>query len=111
MEKAPRVSKLYLKFNLTATRTFLTRKTWADREDFVIIESGYKTGHATYYMYVFEMKKVKATYLWGFPAKQICIYSSYNLKIADKLRIISAYPFLWGYHNFLKKRKHGLSAY
>ena len=53
MEKAPRASKFYLKFNLTATLTFLTGKTWADREDFVIIESGYKTGHATYYMYVF----------------------------------------------------------
>ena len=41
--------KFYLKFTLTATLAFLTGKTWMDREDFVIIKSGYKTGHATYY--------------------------------------------------------------
>jgi len=104
MEKPPRASKFYLKFNLTATLAFLTCKTWADREDFVIIKSGYKTGHVTYYMYVFEIKKVIGTCTWGFPTKQICIYCSYNLKIADKFRIIFAYPFSWGYHNFLKKQ-------
>ena len=111
MEKAPTASKFYLKFTLTATLAFLTGKTWMDREDFVIIKSGYKTGHATYYMYAFEMKKVIATCPRGSPTKQICICCSYNPKIPDKFRIISACPFLRGYNNFLKKRKLGLSAY
>jgi len=52
-----------------------------------------------------------ATYPWGFSMKQIFIYCSYNPKIADKFRITFTYPFLWGYHNFMKKRKLGLSAY
>ena len=49
MEKAPRASKFYLKFTLTATLAFLTCKTWMDREVFVMVKSGYKTGHETYY--------------------------------------------------------------
>ncbi|CAH3136056.1 unnamed protein product [Porites lobata] len=38
-EKAPRANKFYGKFNLTATLGLLTRKTWEERDDFVIIES------------------------------------------------------------------------
>ena len=38
-EKAPRANKFYRKFNLTPTLGLLTRKTWEERDDFVIIES------------------------------------------------------------------------
>ena len=60
-EKAPRANKFYRKFNLTATLGLLTRKTWEERDDFVIIESGFKTGHGEYFMYVFEMGKNTGT--------------------------------------------------
>ena len=110
-DKAPRASKFYQKFNLTATLALLTRRTWEQRDDFVIIESGFKTGHDEYFMYVFEMRKVIGTCPWGFPTKEICIYYSHNPKIANKFRIISAYPFSLGYHNFLKQWKLGLPMY
>ena len=110
-EKAPRASKFYRKFNLTATLGLLTRKTWEERDDFVIIESGFKTGHGEYFMYVFEMGKNIGTDPWGYVSRKICIYYSDNPKIADKFRIISAYPFSWGYHNFLKQRKLRLPTY
>ena len=57
MKKVPRASKFYRKFNLTATLGLLTRITWDERDDFVIVESGFKTGHGEYFMYVFEMGK------------------------------------------------------
>ena len=110
-DKAPRASKFYQKFNLTATLALLTRRTWEQRDDFVIIESGFKTGHDEYFRYVFEMRKVIGTCPWGFPTKGICIYYPHNPKIANKFRIISAYPFSLGYHNFLKQRKLGLPMY
>lgn len=110
-DKAQRASKFYQKFNLTATLALLTRRTWEQRDDFVIIESGFKTGHGEYFMYVFEMRKVIGTCPWGFPTKEICIYYSHNPKIANKFRIISAYPFSLGCHNFLKQRKLGLPTY
>ena len=110
-EKAPRANKFYRKFNLTATLGLLTRKTWEERDDFVIIESGFKTGHGEYFMYVFEMGKNIGTDPWAYASRKICIYYSYNPKIANKFRIISAYPFSWRYHNFLKQRKLGLPTY
>ena len=57
-EKAPRANKFYRKFNLTATLGLLTRKTWEERDDFVIIESGFKMGHGEYFMYLFEMGRI-----------------------------------------------------
>ena len=110
-DKAARASKFYQKFNLTATLALLTRRTWEQRDDFVIIENGFKTGNGQYFMYVFEMRKVIGTCPWGFPTKEICIYYSHNPKIANKFRIISSYPFSLGYHNFLKQRKLGLPTY
>ena len=110
-EKGPRANKFYRKFNLTATLGLLTRKTWEERDDFVIIESGFKTGHGEYFMYVFEMGKNIGTDPWAYASRKICIYYSYNPKIANKFRIISAYPFSWRYHNFLKQRKLGLPTY
>ena len=110
-EKALQASKFYRKFNLTATFGLLTRKTWEARDDFVIIESGFKTGHGEYFMYVFEMGKNIGTDPWGYVSRKICIYYSYNPEIANKFRIISAYPFSWGYHNFLKQRNLGLPTY
>ena len=110
-EKAPWANKFYRKFNLTATLGLLTRKTWEERDDFVIIESGFKTGHGEYFMYVFEMWKNIGTDPWAYASRKNCIYDSYNPKIANKFRIISAYPFSWRYHNFLKQRKLGLPTY
>ena len=96
MKKVPRASKFYRKFNLTATLGLLTRVTWDERDDFVIVESGFKTGHGEYFMYVFEMGKNIGTDPWAYASRKICIYYSYNPKIANKFRIISAYPFSWG---------------
>ena len=109
--KSPRASKFYRNFNLTATLGFLTRKTWEERDDITIAEDGFKSGHGQYFMYVFEMEKNIGTDPWGYPSRKICIYYSFNPKIANKFRIITAYPFSWGYHNFLKNRKLGIPTH
>ena len=57
MTKAPGASKFYRKLNLTATFGLLTLKTWKERDDFVVVESGFKKGDGEYFMYVFEMEK------------------------------------------------------
>ena len=72
-----------------------------------MIKTGFKRGHNIYYRYVFDMKKVIGICPWGYPTKLILIYHSYNEDVADKFRIITAYPFSWVYYQLLKKYKRG----
>ena len=110
-EKAPRANKFYRKFNLTATLGLLTPQNMGEERRLRHHPVGFKTGHGEYFMYLFEMGKNIGTDPWAYASRKICIYYSYNPKIANKFRIISAYPFSWRYHNFLKQRKLGLPTY
>ena len=93
VEKAPKASKFYEKFNLTATLALLTHRIRPQRDEVKLIKSGVRRRHGTYYLYVCQLEKVIGACLWGFPSKEICIYYSYSEKYPDKFRIISAYPF------------------
>ena len=84
LTKSLQASKVYRNFNLTATLAFLTRKTWEEKFDLTTADSGFKPGHGDHFMYEFEMGKDVGTDPWGYTSRNICIYYSYNTKIANK---------------------------
>ena len=77
---------------LTSTMAMLTKRTEEKKDNNQVIETEYKKGHATYYMYVFEMLKVIGTDPWRFLSTKINIYYTYNLLYIDLSDFIKTWP-------------------
>lgn len=102
------VSQFKKNFNLTSTLALLTRRTFEDRQDFEIIENGFKNAHCLYYMYVFKIDKVIGFDPSGAPSKEVLIYYSWKPGFGDKFHIVTAYPFSRRHYESLKWRKLGV---
>ena len=51
MDLHPGASKFKKNFNLQSCLALLTKKTWYSREDYQIVEEGFKEGHGHYFRY------------------------------------------------------------
>ena len=105
MDLHPGASKFKENFNLQSYLALLTKKKWYSREDYQIVEEGFKEGHGHYLMYVFKMSKVIGFDPWGFPSREICIFYSLRPSSDPRYEIITAYPYSAPFHYFLRVRR------
>ena len=91
---------LRLQFNWVNMLKNLSELTWEkDNEDVVLLE-GWKDAHG-----IFEVAEQFAFDTEDFPAYHIAIYYSEKVP-GEKWKIITAYPFTWGYYSQFLSRKN-----
>ena len=100
-----KTSNFWLQFNLVDMLKNLSELTWEqDNEDVVLLQQGWKESHGHFYLYVFKVEEQIGFDPEDFPANVIAIYYSEKVP-GEKWKIITAYPFTWGFYSkFLSRR-------
>ena len=72
--------------------------TWDANSPFaVLLEQGFKDGHGTYRLYVFDLDRHVGFDPEGFPTTKLAVYYSEHVA-GEKWNIVTAYPWTFAYH-------------
>ena len=101
-----KTSNFWLQFNLVNMLKNLSELTWEqDNDDVVLLEQGWKESHGHFYLYVVKVDEQIGFDPEDFPANHIVIYYSEKVP-GEKWKIITAYPFTWGFYSKFLSRKN-----
>ena len=101
-----KTSNFWLQFNLVDMLKNLSELTWEQgNEDVVLLQQGWKESHGHFYLYVFKVEEQIGFDPEDFPANLIAIYYSEKVP-GEKWKIITAYPFTWGFYSKFLSRKN-----